>query len=441
MKINLDIVRMGINGEGIGFWKQKPVFVIGALEGETVTLNKLELKKNYYIGTLDKVISKSKQRINSPCKLYGKCNGCSLLHATYQAQCQFKQDYLLESLAKYGPSIKPSIIKPIIKSKSHFAYRNHAKLLLKKYDGIWHAGLYASGSNRFIRLDDSCLIHDKTINETINKVLTWLNKQSFDNYDEKSKLGLRGITIRYLQKQLSIVLVTGKDSLNQESVSDLINITNACVVAQCINTKRNMVNLLDGQLKYITKEHQLKIKVNDLTIAIGCQSFFQLNYDGLLSMIDVIGKYLPEQGNLFEGYCGVGLLSLANHSKVKSGVGVEIIDNAIVSANKNAKRNRLDQYLFKCGDSAQEFRYLHNKCHFDTVLLDPPRQGLDDAMLQSLLRSNVEHVVYVSCNPSTLAKNLSILAKKYNIESIQPIDMFPQTNLVETVVLLHHKNH
>ena len=438
MKTKLEIKRMGINGEGIGFWQQKPVFVEGALKDELVLVDHMQSFGKYFKADLVKVIQTNPNRCNIGCKKYQACGGCDLMHANYNYQLQCKQNYLVESLQKYAPKVPLELVEPIIGSTLSWGYRNHAKLLLKKYNNHWHAGLYQSGSNHFQAIDHYCKIHDDNINRLIQLLLVALDESNLTNYDHTKKSGLRAVAIRYVDDQCSITLVTGKESLDKAWIQRLAQLTHATVIAQVMNTTKNMVNILDGNIIYLTKMHHLNVKINELTVAITPQAFFQLNTSGLNQMIQIIDRYLPNCCSLFEGYCGVGLLSLAVSNKIKRGLGVEIVEPAIVAANKNARNNHIDCMQYKVGDSAKELRYYHQKHPVDVVLVDPPRSGLDDNMITTLLKSNIKTIIYVSCNPSTLAKNLSQLNARYKVKAIQPLDMFPQTLHVETVVLLQN---
>lgn len=429
---------MGINGEGIGFWQQKPVFVEGALKDELVLVDHMQSFGKYFKADLVKVIQTNPNRCNIGCKKYQVCGGCDLMHANYNYQLQCKQNYLVESLQKYAPKVPLELVEPIIGSTLSWGYRNHAKLLLKKYNNHWHAGLYQSGSNHFQAIDHYCKIHDDNINRLIQLLLVALDESNLTNYDHTKKSGLRAVAIRYVDDQCSITLVTGKESLDKAWIQRLAQLTHATVIAQVMNTTKNMVNILDGNIIYLTKMHHLNVKINELTVAITPQAFFQLNTSGLNQMIQIIDRYLPNCCSLFEGYCGVGLLSLAVSNKIKRGLGVEIVEPAIVAANKNARNNHIDCMQYKVGDSAKELRYYHQKHPVDVVLVDPPRSGLDDNMITTLLKSNIKTIIYVSCNPSTLAKNLSQLNARYKVKAIQPLDMFPQTLHVETVVLLQN---
>ena len=233
-----------------------------------------------------------------------------------------------------------------------------------------------------------------------------------------------------------MVLVGSKDVFDGLDWKGLVKTTGVTVMGSIINTKREIHNLLDGMIMYHTPKHALSFEMNDMVYTIRPQAFFQLNPYQLVTMVQTIASMMPHDARVFEGYCGIGILGLALHTKIKSLVGVEIIDSAIVDARSNAKRNHIAGYTYYCGDSGTLFRKLHRVEPFDILLLDPPRSGLDPVMIQTILHSGVSTIIYVSCNPVTLAKNLKSLSKYYRVDMVQPLDMFPFTPHVETVVLL-----
>lgn len=434
--IKLPIVRCGINGEGIGFQYGKPVFVEGALMDEVVEAMMVETTPRYGKAKLKKVIEPSPHRIKPRCGLTKRCDGCGLNHCDYAGQLIIKQQILKEALDKYGPTIDIRHIYPIIASSVGHGYRNSCKLFFGDDHGKLGVGLYRKNSHDFVLINDRCMVHDPSINALIHSLLHWLNHHHIPLYDRKTKSGLRGVTIRVLNDQSSMVLVGSKDVFDRINWKELVETTGVTILGSIINTKREIHNLLDGMIMYHTQNHALVYPLMDMVYTIRPQAFFQLNAYQLGSMINIIASMMPDRARVFEGYCGIGILGLALHAKIKSLIGVEIIDSAIVDARNNAKRNHITGYTYHCGDSATLFRKLHMVEPFDVVLLDPPRSGLDPAMIQTILASGVPTIIYVSCNPVTLAKNLKSLSKHYRVDRIQSLDMFPFTPHVETIVLM-----
>ena len=435
--IKLPIVRCGINGEGIGFQYGKPVFVEGALMDEVVEAMMVETTPRYGKAKLKKVIEPSPHRIKPKCRLSNRCDGCGLNHCDYVGQLMIKSHILNESLLKYGPTIDLHHIHPIIGSSITNGYRDSCKLYFGDDHGKLGVGLYRKNSHDFVLINDQCTIHDPAINTLIRLLLDWLNHHHFPLYDRKTKSGLRGVCIRVLNDQASMVLVGSKDVFDRIDWKELVLTTGVSVMGSIINTKREIHNLLDGMIMYHTPKHALSFEMNDMVYTIRPQAFFQLNPDQLVTMIDIIASMMPDRARVFEGYCGIGILGLALHTKIKSLIGVEIIESAIVDARSNAKRNRIDGYTYYCGESAALFRKLDRVEPFDILLLDPPRSGLDSAMIQTIIHSGVPTIIYVSCNPVTLAKNLKSLSKHYRVDRLQPLHMFPFTPHVETIVALH----
>lgn len=436
--IKLVIQRIGINGEGIGFSKGKPVFVSGALMDEVVLVKVVETNPRYMKGQLIKVVEPSKHRIKPVCRLARFCDGCALAHCDNVAQTTYKQMILEEALHKYGPTMDYPI-HDLIASKKQYGYRNSCKLFFGDDHGKIGVGLYQRASHDFVGINDQCIIHDALINKTIGLLLQWLNQRSIKPYDRKNKSGLRGVCIRVLDGKVSMILVGTIDIFSSLDFKSLIGYTHVDVLGTIINTKREIHALTDGNIMYHTDKHALDLTMNDMVFTIRPQAFFQLNLDQVYTMVETIDTYLLDQSRVFEGYCGIGILGLLLHGKIKALDGVEINESAIVDARNNAKYNRIKNYSYTCGDSAKVFRKLHMVEPYDAILLDPPRSGLDDAMLQTLLYARVKTIVYVSCNPVTLAKNLNVLSKRYTIQIVQPLDMFPNTPHVESVVVLSQK--
>ena len=434
--IKLPIDRCGINGEGIGFQYGKPVFVEGALMDEVVEAMMVETTPRYGKAKLKKVIEPSPHRIQPKCRLSNRCDGCGLNHCDYAGQLMIKTHILNESLLKYGPTIDLHHIHPIVGSSIANGYRDSCKLYFGDDHGKLGVGLYRKNSHDFVLINDRCMVHDPSINALIHSLLHWLNHHHIPLYDRKTKSGLRGMCIRVLNDQASMVLVGSKDVFDRIDWKELVLTTGVSVMGSIINTKREIHNLLDGMIMYHTPKHALSFEMNDMVYTIRPQAFFQLNPYQLVTMIDIIASMMPDRARVFEGYCGIGILGLALHTKIKSLIGVEIIDSAIVDARNNARRNHITGYTYYCGDSATLFRKLHMVEPFDVVLLDPPRSGLDPAMIQTILASGVPTIIYVSCNPVTLAKNLKSLSKHYRVDRIQSLDMFPFTPHVEVVCLL-----
>ena len=437
--IKVCIQRIGINGEGIGFSNGKPVFIDGAMVGETVIGKVVETNPRYLKVKLMKVVEPSKHRVIPTCRLARYCDGCALAHCDQVAQTTYKQMILEEALNKYGPTMKYPI-NPLIPSIKQYGYRNSCKLFFGDDHGKIAVGLYKKNSHDFVIINDQCIIHDALINQTIRSLLLWLNQHHIKVYDRKTKSGLRGVCIRVLDGKTSMILVGTHDVFSSMDFQSLIGATKVDVLGTIINTKREIHSLSDGNIMYHTQKHALDLSMDDMVFTIRPQAFFQLNLDQLNTMVQTIKQYLPNNRRVFEGYCGIGILGLLLHGKINSLDGVEIVESAIVDAKANAKANRINGFNYHCGDSAQWFRKQHMVKPYDVVLVDPPRSGLDDAMVQTILYSKVKTIIYVSCNPVTLAKNLKVLSKKYRIDMVQPLDMFPNTPHVETIVLLSKMN-
>ena len=432
--MKLEIRKAGINGEGIAFYKRKPVFIDGCFPDEVVEA-KLYDEGRHYRGELIKVIKKSKHRVKVPCEHQLRCGGCALMPVSYSEQLRIKKQLLEGALYKYtGENID---VGEIIKSDKQLFYRNKCNLPIIEKDGVLINALYASGSNHPVYISH-CLIHDLKLEEIRIKVLKVLNKHRYRQYDHHLKQGLRQLMIRGFDRQYQMVLVTGKDTIDEETVSDLKKIDGLISIYQGVNTHKNPVNLMPDNLHLLYGEKKIELKLGKYTLRVSPQAFFQLNQDQAEKIYEEVRNLIDEKcENLVEAYCGIGAISLYLSDRAKQITGIEIIDKAIKDAKENAKLNNADNTTFITDDASKAIRRILKNQNIDVLVVDPPRTGLDEQLLVTIMKSKIKKIIYVSCNPATLSKNLDILSNKYRIETIKGFDMFPNTPHVETVCCLY----
>ena len=432
MKIKIE--KMGINGEGIGKLDHKIVFVKGALKDEIVDVRIIEEHKNYKIAELNKIIKRSKERVDVSCPYYEKCGACQIMQMNYEAQLAYKKAHLLETLNKYF-SVDPKIVSDVIRNDEPLYYRNSLKLPVKMVDGKLISGLYQSDSNRFLPVKD-CLIHAKNLEKVKKNVLNVLNKYHVPAYERKSKKGLRAIFLRELSDKYQLALISGKDNIDKTLIDDLLKIEGLEVIDQYIKTN-DKHDFFSNELIHHTKKHYLTFTFDGLKLNISPRSFFQLNTKQALKLYQTVAMMIPHGLDLiFEAYAGIGTISLMLKDHAKEIVGVEEIASAVNNANLNAKRNKIANVSFICDDAAHALKMYSKKRKIDLLIVDPPRSGLSDEMLINILRSKIKYLVYVSCNPATLAKNLAVLNDNYQVIKIVPLDMFSETSAVESITLL-----
>ena len=431
--MEMRIKKTGINGEGIGYLNRKPVFVSGALQDELCEVELIQEKERYSIGKLVKVIEPSVHRIEPLCPHFEKCGGCSLGMMDETWQLKIKQDLLKEALWKYA-HIEETKVQRLIRSPYRTAYRNQCKMPLKNVNGKIAAGLYAEGSNQFVAIEH-CAIHDKRLEETRKQVLEVLNQHHIAA-EERRKPGLKTLVLRRIGNKSQCVLVSGNVRIPKECVQDLLKIPTLNSLMQNIQDDRKSHELFGKQWIHLGGYENMVVDVCGKKLKLSPASFFQLNTFQAENMVKLVASLIEPCATFVEAYCGVGLMSLAASDKFEKGIGIEVVKEAIVNAKENARINRLSHLEFICGDAAKQLKLIAQKESIDALLVDPPRSGLSDEMMETILKCAPSQIVYVSCNPATLAKNLNVLMSMYEVKQIQPLDMFPQTPHVETVVSL-----
>ena len=429
----IDIKKTGINGEGIGYINKVPVFVNGALVDETVDVAITENNKNYKVAKLNKVIKTSEDRINPICLNYKKCNGCALMHTTYANQLEIKKELLIEALSKYADIDEYIEIEESVKQ---YNYRNCLKLPFINHYGKLTLGVYEEDSN-YICAIDSCLIHTELLEGLKNEVLDILNKYELSAYDRKTKKGLRYLVLREIGNRAHMCLITGEETLSKRVIDELNDIKEIVSIYQCVNTSKNSVNIFSNKMIHLAGGKHLVFKIDNLKFNLSIKSFFQLNTNQAKKLYRYVIDKLDENEDLIvEAYSGIGAMSLLAKDKAKEIVGIEYINDAVVNGNVNANINHIDNVKFICGDAAEVLTKQFRRRRIDTLIVDPPRSGLDEKMIEAIENTNIKNIIYISCNPATLGKNLNELLRNYEIEDMRAFDMFPQTAHVETVVLM-----
>ena len=424
---------MGINGEGIGYDHGVPVFIPGALMHETVDVKITQEKEKYKTAKLIRVIRKSKDRVEPECRYCDSCRACTLMHLKYERQLNYKKQTLKQALKKYADIDMPV---SIIKNDNIYHYRNKFKLPFGMEKGKIVTGMYESERGRFVPIED-CIIHEEVLEKVRKQILEIMNKYKLKAYNERTREGYRSLIMRTFNNKIALVFVVGDNTDLEPMLSDLTRIEEVSSIYYSVNTNKKYINALENDLVHVFGKNCLNARINDLKLVFTPKSFFQLNtrqaevlYDEAVSLID------ENDEEVLEAYCGVGVMSLMAARKAKHVTGVEIVPDAIDNAKKNSRYNKIDNVDFVVGDSGSVMEEISKEKQLDCLIVDPPRTGLDEKMINSILNSNAKKLIYVSCNPSTLAKNLNVLKEYYNIESIRAIDVFSNTEHVESIVYL-----
>lgn len=396
MNIKLEINSFDHEGRGIGKYNNKVVFVPNAIPGEIVEIEIIKDKKTFSEGKIISYIKKSPKRIEASCPFYNKCGGCSFEHISIDDEKKVKTNNVINIIKKYA---NLDVLPIFIDSDKEYNYRN--KIELKIENGNW--GYYNSLSHNFVRIN-KCLIAKDSINRIIE------NKNYFD-----IKNG--SIIIRCNYNDEIIIKIDTSDKYNID-IDNLIK--NNKIVGIIVNNK-----LIYGEDYYIEKVGKYLFKVN-------INSFFQINLNILSKVFDLISK--DKYKTVVDLYCGVGTLGIAlNKDKL---YGIEIVPEAITDAIKNSEINKQNN-LYMLGDSSKISK-IEDK--IDCIIVDPPRSGLNNKTINNILKFNSKSIIYMSCNPITLARDLNILKEKYLVKKIYILNMFPKTKHVECVCFLEFNN-
>ena len=446
-----DIISQGYEGEGIAKIDNKyPIFIEGALKGEKVKVRIVKVNKNFAYGKLMEVLEASEERVNPPCAIYKRCGGCKLQHASYKAQLDFKWDRVKDCVSKIG-KLDPTIVKYPLGMENPWRYRNKVQLPIGLINGEVKIGFFAPRSHDIIDME-SCLIQDEIGDKVVKLTREWIEKFNIrpynvdGEYDEKGIV--RHIMIRrgFTTNEVMVVLVTnGENLLHKEEFVDLMvkNIPGIKSVIQNINSKKTNV-ILGLESKTLWGEDTISDYIGDFRFNISPLSFFQVNPIQTEVLYGKALEYANLTGNeeVFDAYCGTGTITLFLSQKAKKVYGVEIIPQAIDNAWINAKENKVENVEFFVGESEVVIPDLINKgVKADVVVVDPPRKGCDKKLLDAITNIDAKKIVYVSCDPSTLGRDLKVLEENgYKTLEVQPVDMFPNTAHVETVVLMSKVN-
>lgn len=397
MNIKIKIEKLDDKGRGIGYLNDKIVFISNTLPEEEVIVNIIKETSKYYEAEVIEYIKKSNKRILVKCPYYDSCGGCSLMHISYSNSILYKENKLKNILKKFS-NIDKNI--EIIENKNIFNYRN--KIELKIENKEW--GYYNSKTHNFIKID-KCLLAKNSINKIIE------NKDIFD-------INNGSLIIRSNYKDEIIIIINSESKVNI-NIEQLKNIVN--LVGVIINDK-----LFYGNSYFIEKYNNIYFKVN-------YNSFFQVNEYITNKIINILCDNLKGH-NLLDLYCGVGFLGLNLHDNFNNIYGIEINENSIIDAKYNAKLNNIKNTKFISGTSSNIVDKINTK--IDTIIVDPPRKGLFGNTINDILKLNPENLIYVSCDPITLSRDLNILKEYYEIKKIYLLDMFSNTFHFETIVIM-----
>ncbi|MBC1889926.1 23S rRNA (uracil(1939)-C(5))-methyltransferase RlmD [Listeria booriae] len=423
-----------------------PIFVPQGLPDEIAQIKVLKTNKNYGFGKIIELTKESADRVTPPCLVYSQCGGCQLQHLSYDGQLRMKQKQVAQVMKRIG---KQDVeVLPTLGMENPWNYRNKAQVPVGFVNGRLVAGFYQQRSHQIIDMN-TCLIQQEENNEVIQTARAIFAKYYVEPYDETTRKGvLRHLMTRFATTTGELMLVIVTTKLNFPNKAEILaelqqSIPELTSLVQNVNTANTNV-IFGEQTVVLAGREYIMDTIHGISFAISARSFYQVNpeqteilYAEALKLAGLTGEE-----TVIDAYCGIGSISLCLAKEAKHVYGVEIVPQAIEDARANAKLNKMDNVTFAVGKAEEVIPdWFKQGIKADVLVVDPPRKGCDDALLQTILKMKPKRVVYVSCNPATLARDMLVLTEGgYEAKMVQPVDMFPQTTHVECVTVLERKN-
>jgi len=444
-ELNVKIVDQGHTGEGIGKVDGYPLFIEFALPDEEVKVNILKTNKNYGFGKMLEIVEKSKDRVEPPCPYYYRCGGCHIMHSSYEGQLKFKRKRVKDSLERIG-KIENVEVDETIGMENPFRYRNKVQIPLGRVDGKFVAGFYARRSHRIVDIEN-CIVQHEDGDHVLAALRTWAEEFQISTYHNDMTTDSKGI-LRHLMVRkgfatgdLMVVLV-----VTNRKVPHLFELLERLkkldgFQSLLLNINHDDTNLVLGNENILVYGKEfIEDYIGPFKFKISPHSFFQINPVQTLVMYEKAMEYagLTGKETVFDCYCGAGTISLFLSQKAKKVYGIEVVPQAILDAEENAVENNVDNVEFLVGRSEEVIVDLISKgIRADVVVVDPPRKGCDIKLLEAIREIAPDKIVYVSCDPGSLGRDLGILESfGFKTMKVTPVDNFPQSYHVETVVLM-----
>lgn len=442
----IEISGLGHSGEGVGKYQGFTIFVPMAIPGEQVKVKIREVKKSYAKAELREVVVPVESRVRPVCAIYESCGGCQLQHMAYPAQLAWKRQVVADAVTRIG-KLDGVIIHDTLGVKEPWHYRNKMQLPVGQHDGKLVAGCFARGTHHIIDTE-RCYIQHSLNNRIAAEVKEVLANMGVSAYNERTGTGLiRHIIGRVGVKtgEVMVVLVTnGREIPHKEDLIAALcgRIPGIVSIVQNINT-RNTNIIMGDETVTLWGRDAITDYIGPFQFTISAKSFFQVNTPQAEVLYEKALDYagLTGQETVIDAYCGAGTITLFLAQKAKYAYGIEVVGEAIEDAKENALRNNVANVEFLAGDAVELMPRLQERgIRPDVVVVDPPRAGCDPKVLDTFAQMAPARIVYVSCNPSSLARDLAYLERLgYKTAEISPVDMFPQTSHVECVVMIERK--
>ncbi len=440
--VEMVITDLNDTGEGVGRLDGRVVFVPDTVTGDRVLVRLVRVKSNYAQGKLHQLLEPSPDRIRPRCIVADKCGGCQWQPIDYKYQLEVKHNLVVQALERIGGFTFPPVA-PVLASDADLNYRNKATYPLKRSaTGHVQAGYYQKGSHQLINLNQ-CPIQDSRLNPLLAEIKQDIEQQGWSIYDESRHQGkLRHLSLRIGRRtgEMLLTLVTtdwGLTNLKTQAQNWLTRYPN--LVSVCVNRNPHRSNVIFGEeTRCIAGQPYLREEFAGIEFHLRPDTFFQVNTEVAEALFNVIVEQLALTGDevLVDAYCGIGTFTLPLAKRVREAIGLEVQSTSVEQAQHNAQLNGINNVMFKAG--AVETLLPQLGIAPDIVLLDPPRKGCDRTVIDTLIHTCPKHIIYISCKPSTLARDLKLLCKSgiYQLTHVQPADFFPQTSHVECTAFL-----
>lgn len=439
-ELELTIDAVTLEGAGVGRVEGFAIFVPGALTGERVRIHMIKTTASYAVGKLLEVSEPSPHRIDPLCPVYAKCGGCAFGHVTYEEELRVKERQVADALTRLG-GLKEVPLRPIIGMDMPERYRNKGAFPYAMTDKGPAFGFYAPRSHRLVPVAD-CLIEQESVCRAVNAMKTWADRCHIQSYDERTGKGcLRHAVARVTTSgELMAVVVTRGDLPHKKELVDALSF------ADSVYWNRNDKNtnvIFGDSFTLLSGKPTLRETLCSLAFEVSPRSFLQVNPIQTQKLYGAALDLLAPQPDetVADVYCGIGTISLLLAQRAGQVVGIEVVPEAVENARENAARNGIQNASFLCAPAEDALPKLVAEGRaIDCLTVDPPRKGCDPQVIDAILSSGAKRMVYVSCNPATLARDVKLLtAGGFTVETVQPVDMFPRCGHVETVCCLYHQ--
>jgi 23S rRNA (uracil-5-)-methyltransferase RumA len=445
-EVLITIKRIGINGEGIGYYKRKAIFVDGVMPPEEVVVKIIEEKEKYATAEVVRVKIKAAKRVKPFCKHFGTCGGCQLQHIDYDEQISLKEEMLIQSIERYsGLDVNKLQFLPMITMNNPKYYRHKAQMPVRNTTTGITTGLYKKDTNELVDILE-CPVHNEKINEINRKVIEILDEFDVRAFDSTSMRGL----VRYIVTRVSsateeaqvtlVITIFNKALVN--AAKEIIKIPGVESVGISKNRDVKNVGIFGDEVEILEGKPSIQEGIGEVKYDLKPKAFYQLNPEQAIKLYKYVKSSLDLETDrvIVDAYSGAGAISTYLAPHVDKVLGIDIAKESIYSARHNMKINDIKNIEFEIGEVKDVLpKYYAKGFNPDVIIIDPPRSGIDQQTIDVLLKKVVNKIIYISCNPSTLGKNLKDLSRKYNVVSVTPLDMFPHTSHIESITILKKK--